>query len=316
MRPVGRALEFCAQYGRWGLALGLVAGLLLPGVAAAMRPWLPQMVAGLLVITAMRVGFRAAVGTVGLLPWTICEVLALQLALPILAFGLLWVVGLSHTIVALALVLMMSAPSISGSSNFAAILGHDPTPAMQVLVTGTLIFPLTSLPLIWALSSQVAGFDIGIGASLRMIAVILGAVGLGFAIRAAVLRGPTPSQMRQLDGLGVIALSVVVIGLMTGIRPLLDQSIWQVLGWLALACAANFSLQLGFYAISGRIIPTQRRVPLSLVAGNRNVALFLLAFPDPIATALLPFIGCYQIPMYLTPLVMGRLYRNKQTLSG
>ena len=54
------ALEWVARHGRWGLVLGLIAGLTLPTLAAAMRPWLPQMVAGLLFLTALR--DRAATG--------------------------------------------------------------------------------------------------------------------------------------------------------------------------------------------------------------------------------------------------------------
>ena len=49
---------------------------------------------------------------------------------------------------------------------------------------------------------------------------------------------------------------------------------------------------------------------LAIVAGNRNLALFLGAVPPETLEALLLFVGCYQVPMYLTPLVMARLYRR------
>lgn len=47
-----------------------------------------------------------------------------------------------------------------------------------------------------------------------------------------------------------------------------------------------------------------------IVAGNRNIALFLGVLPGAVVDDLLLFIGCYQIPMYLTPLVMGPVYRR------
>jgi hypothetical protein len=50
-------------------------------------------------------------------------------------------------------------------------------------------------------------------------------------------------------------------------------------------------------------------VPYAIIAGNRNVALFLAALPAAQTEPLLLFIGCYQIPMYLTPLLFGRLYK-------
>ena len=76
-------LAFCARHGRWGLVVGLVAGLALPDLAQAMRPWLPHMVAGLLFITAFRVGYRGSVGQLSAAPRVLAEVLALQLLLPL-----------------------------------------------------------------------------------------------------------------------------------------------------------------------------------------------------------------------------------------
>jgi hypothetical protein len=47
---------------------------------------------------------------------------------------------------------------------------------------------------------------------------------------------------------------------------------------------------------------------MAIVAGNRNLALFLAAVPPEMAEDLLLFLGCFQIPMYLTPLTLARLY--------
>ncbi len=49
-------------------------------------------------------------------------------------------------------------------------------------------------------------------------------------------------------------------------------------------------------------------VPVSVVAGNRNIALFLVALPAAVTDPVLVFIGCYQVPMYLTPVLLGRFY--------
>ena len=47
-----------------------------------------------------------------------------------------------------------------------------------------------------------------------------------------------------------------------------------------------------------------------MIAGNRNIALYLVALPAATTDPLLIFIGCYQIPMYLTPIVMHRFYKT------
>lgn len=306
---LGRVLEFCARHGRWGLVVGLALGLLLPDVATAMRPWLPEMVAILLFITAFRVGYRASVGQLTTLPRVAAEALVLQLGLPLLAFALVWVLGLSGLTAALAVVLMLAAPAISGSPNFAVLVGHDPSPAMQVLVVGTALFPLTCIPILLLLGPAFGDPGAVLSTGLRLIAVILGAAALGFGLRSVLLPAPNLTQIRQLDGLGVLALVIIVIGLMAGIRPVLDQSVWTLTGWVALVFAANFGLQVLALLVSRKTSPEPRRVALSIIAGNRNIALFLLALPEQVADQLLAFIGCYQLPMYLTPLLLNRLYR-------
>ena len=54
-------------------------------------------------------------------------------------------------------------------------------------------------------------------AALRLLAVILGATGLGFALRHVLLPHPTPRQTEALDGASVLAFSVIVVGLMAAL---------------------------------------------------------------------------------------------------
>ena len=50
--------------------------------------------------------------------------------------------------------------------------------------------------------------------------------------------------------------------------------------------------------------------PLAIGAGNRNIALFLVALPPEVLAPLMIFIGCWQLPMYLTPVLLPRLYER------
>jgi hypothetical protein len=78
---------------------------------------------------------------------------------------------------------------------------------------------------------------------------------------------------------------------------------------LAVAFAGNFGLQIAMAIVLRRLAPGGSVAPLAIVAGNRNIALFLTALPAAVTDPLLLFIGCYQIPMYLTPILLGRLYK-------
>jgi len=66
---------------------------------------------------------------------------------------------------------------------------------------------------------------------------------------------------------------------------------------------------LAFVCLRHNVRP-EETVPYSIVAGNRNIALFLVAMSPDQAEPLLIFLGCYQVPMYLTPILMARLYRK------
>ena len=74
------------------------------------------------------------------------------------------------------------------------------------------------------------------------------------------------------------------------------------------AFGANYGLQvstrLGLLAWGKRAIAT----PMAIVAGNRNLALFLVALPAAVTDPILLFIGCYQVPMYLTPILLAKFH--------
>ena len=144
-------LGHVARHGRLGLVIGLLGGLLLPQVAVALRPWLPEMIGVLLFLTALRIGWGHAFGSLGALGHSLRILLGYQVALPVLAFGLFWVFGMTASPIALVVVLALAAPPITGSPNFAILLGHDPAPALRLLVLGTALFPLTVLPIFWLL---------------------------------------------------------------------------------------------------------------------------------------------------------------------
>jgi hypothetical protein len=275
-----------------------------------MRPWLPGMVACLLFLSAMRVGYQAAVG--GPTSWVqpLAEVGALQFGLPALVCIALLLLGVGSTTVALAVALMLAAPSVTGGPSFLAIMGRDPAPAMQLLVVGTALFPLSALLVLTLLLEHTVIPDFSVMDAAKMAILLFALVAAGFLARVLLLPDPRQDQLQQLDGLNVLALAIIVVGLMAGLEALIRSDQLELLGWLGLVCALNFGLQLVTSHAVRPILRPDRRAAVSVVAGNRNVALFLLLLPVETVDLLLPFLACYQIPMYLTPVVMARLYKE------
>lgn len=302
-------LRLIARRGRIVLVLGLLAGLASPAAATALRPWIGEMVALLLALTAFRVGPRAALSGLAGIRRGLTAVAGLQVAAPLAAFAGLSAAGLMETPFALATVLMLSAPPVTGSPNFAIMVGADPAPAVRILTLGSALFPITVLPILWLLP-QLGGFDAALGASLTLIVVILGAVGAGFLARALFRRDLSAAATESLDGASALVLAVVVVGLMAAIGPLARSDPLTLLGWMAAVLALNLGLQIAAFAVLRRAGAADA-APIAIIAGNRNIALFLIALAGPVTDPLLIFIGCYQAPMYLTPLLLKRLYGGR-----
>ena len=301
-------LKLCARYGRWCLVLGLIAGLTLPDLALAMRPTLPPLIALLLLLAAYRIGPRTALGNLASLSRTLKLVFLFQLAAPLVALAVLWPTGLLQSPVGLAVVLLLAAPPVTGSPNLTILMGHEPAAAMRQLLLGTALFPLTVVPILMLLP-EIGDAGSVIVSALRLFAVIAGAVCVAFALRMWRSRDLSADTRDAIDGASAIVLGIVVIGLMSAVGPALESDPAQLLFWLTVVLALNLGLQY-LTNLALRILQQETgRVAISVVAGNRNIALFLVALPAATIDPLLLFIGCYQVPMYLTPMIMRRLLR-------
>lgn len=148
-----------------------------------------------------------------------------------------------------------------------------------------------------------------LAAVLRLMVVIGLAGGLGFVLRARVPALGTVRARAAIDGLNALGMAVLVVGLTAALGPALragDPALWAM---LALATVLNFASQAGVFALACARGVGPRAPAVAIAAGNRNLALFLAALPPEAASALALFIGAYQVPMFLTPLVLAPLYR-------
>ena len=301
-------LRAAARHGRALLVAGLVAGIALPDVAAIMKPWLPEMVAMLLFVAALRIGPREALGSLYDLPKTAGYIAFNQLIFPLFAAMALIAMGTVATLPATALMLMLAASPISGSPNLTIMTGNDPAPALRALVIGTALLPLTVIPVFWLVPAFGSALEV-IAAAGRLLALVLAAGAAAFMIRGFVLRNPSTETVQALDGMSALAMAIIVVGLMSAVGPAMLATPALFAAWLAFAFAINIGMQLVVWWLAGWT--GSARTAFAIAGGNRNIALFLAALPAAITDPLLLFIGCYQIPMYLTPLVMARLYRSR-----
>lgn len=307
MNALMATLAAAARYGRLLLVAGLVAGITLPGLAVAMRDWLQELVALLMFVAALRIRPRQAFSALADLGSAGALTLIYQLALPLAAIGAFHAAGIAGTPMATALILMAAASPISGSPNLTILSGGNPAPALRLLVVATALLPLTVIP-VFLLAPSLGSPAVVLAAAVRLLALIVTATGGAFLLRHHFLPDPSPRTAAAIDGLSAIAMAIVVIGLMSEAGPTLLQRPGSFAVWLAIAFAANFGLQVLARLLLARTALKGDMTAYSIIAGNRNIALFLVALPREITDPILLFIGCYQIPMYLTPLLMARFH--------
>ena len=299
-------LEFMARNGRMMLIAGLVAGIALPGLAVILRPWIAPMIVALLFLAVLRLGPEGLVAGFKGIHRAIGLALFFQLALPLIAAGIFAVAGVLTHPLAMGVVLVLAAAPITGSPNITAMTGGDPAPSLRQLVLGTAILPLTVVPIFLVMPAFGDAGDVASAAAWLLLLIAI-AGGVAIALRlSGIVRG-TPRAILAMDGTAALLLGLVVIGMMSAIGPAMSGNPLGLAATLLVVFSLNMGLQLAASTIAARSSPAAAPA-IGIAAGNRNVALFLSVLPAQTADMLLLFIGCFQIPMYLTPIVLNRWY--------
>ena len=290
------------------LVASLGVGLASSTLAELIKPHISVLIAALLFVACLRVGPKQVLGAVHDMKASLLFVLVLQVMLPIAVVLAAWATGIGGPLV-FALVLLMAAPSLSGSPHLVVLMGFEPSPALRQLVVGTALLPLTIIPVLLLVPEFGNFIDIAI-ASLKLMVIIVIAASIAFFIRLTILKNPDKETIEQIDGVSTILLAVTVVGLMAAIGEELGDNPTNVLLTLGVVLLANFGLQITAALLLARSKMQKLTVPIGIIAGNRNIAIFLTALPVATTDPLLLFIACYQIPMYLTPIVMRPFYQK------
>ena len=301
-------LHAVARHASGLLVLGLLIGILVPDLARAMVPMIFPMVVFLLFLSTLRVDVVQAFAAWGKMPGYLGVTLVMQIGLPLLAIAVLGITGGLSSILGIGVVLVLAAAPLSGSPGLTLMVGGNPAPALRQLIIGTVLLPVTVLPVFWLM--PVFGSPLVVGqAAVKLLGVIAVAGGFGLLLRQRVDFFRTDKGERAVEGMITAIMALVVIGLMSAVGPALvagDSELWAT---LAVVCGLNFGTQSLAFWIMARIGQREAAPALAIIAGNRNLALFLGVVPASTASDLLFFIGCYQVPMYLTPLIMAPVMR-------
>ena len=310
-------LSFCARNGRHGLIVGLIVGILAPEASAYVRPVVLPIVLCLLFLAVLRIGPAGVLST-----WrpaglgrAMGAMLTLQLVLPVLAATGLVAAGVQHSLAGLGLVMLLAAAPLTGTPHLTLMAGGNPVPALRQLILGTALLPITIVPVFWLIPAFGSPVDI-LHASGFLLAAIAITGGLALALHLTGIVRPTARAHMRMEGLAAIGLGVVVIGFLADVGQTLRDDPLHLAVVLGAVMATVFALQITTFLLASRLPGADDAAALALSSGSRNLALFFGVLPATLVDELWLLIGCYQIPMYIAPLVLRRLILRRQRMSG
>jgi len=302
-----RLLDLLGVYARWALPAGVFAGIVLPDLAALLRPALTPVVISTLTLALLRLDWTrmgAALRRPGL---PLLFALWQLLLSPALVWAASALLGLPPTL-HLLLVLQAAAPPIGSAPVFALILGLDGALAAVITVLTTLLLPLTLTPLVGLLADSGLSVDLGAFA-LRVTLVVVAP----FVVAAMLRRLFGRERLRRNDalvgGLNVLLLVVFAIAVMDGVTARLLDEPATIVGLLGVSCVAALLLHAAGYA-AFRWTGARGAFNAAVLSGNRNMGLMLAITAGTAGEAFSLYVGLAQIPMYFAPLLLTPFVRR------
>jgi bile acid:Na+ symporter, BASS family len=294
------------------LALCLFVGILFPSLAAAARPFLLPAVTILLASAILRMDWTRLAEPLREPVKLAILVALLMVGVPLAAVPL--AAWLLPAPLALSIGIFATAPMLVSVTAYARMLGLDSRWALVLLVGTSLVVPFTLPPLATSLLHLDVGIDAG-ALLLRLAALVGGAFAAAWIVRK--LAGPVRLQRwdNAIGGIGVLLLVVFAFGAVDGFADAVLTEPGKVALYMAAAFAANFGLQALAAAL---MIPFEKPLGLTrsetltacLGAGNRNFALVVGAIGVASDSDLFLYFTCMQFPIYMTPLLLGPIYRR------
>lgn len=302
-----QGLAWLGRNGSRVIALGVFIGLLLPPLAALLRPLLIPAIIGPFLIALLRLDWHQLGQHARGPAFAGASLVWLLLALPVAVHLAITPLSLSpalHT----GMVLMAAAAPLMASANLALMLGLDAALAVFVTVLSTALMPFTLPPI--ALHLLDVSIDIRVGELMARLGLLVGGC---FVLAWALRRFLPPSfairHADALDGLAVIGLLVFAIAIMDGVALMLFRQPAFVLGCALAAYLLNLGLQaLGALAFAWRGL--RPALTMGLCSGNANLGILLAAMADRAAFELVVFVAMAQFPIYTLPVLQRRLYQR------
>ena len=300
------ALAWSARRGAPLLAAGIFGGVLVPPLAAALKPVVTPSVVLLMLLVLLRVDLVRTLALVRRPGRALSIVAALILACPVLCWLVLRVLPVDASIAA-AIVIVATGPSATSSPAFARLVGLDADLSLVATLVMVALVPFTA-PLI---ALELLGIDLSLSTGAFMLRLLL-VVGLPALLAVGLRRAAGPGRLHAwgaaMDGAVVWLCVLYGFAVMDGLAARMAQDP----AWVVQAVLAAFVASYGLNALTTLAFArwgVREAASAGLMAGNRNVALFLAVLPASTDPRITLFFGLYQFPLFLSPFLLRPAYR-------
>lgn len=298
-------VSFLSRHAALVLALGIFTGLILPGAASVLRPWLPLAVAGLLVLSIMQIGYGEFREQLSRPAVPVAVVVFMLCALPVLIWALLTVSGVPETL-RTPIVLMAAAPPIMSAPAMALLLRLSVPLMLAIVAAATVAAPFVLGAVAEAFAASGMRID-PVNLALRLAAFIIGCFLAALVLRRLLGTSRIEKQKPVLDVISLIFFLTFAVAVMDGVSARLEQQTLYVISVLAISFLANLLLQIvggaAFYSTG-----MQNALTIAYACGNRNLGLLLAVLPQTAAPDTLLFFAVAQVPIYTLPAVLLPMY--------
>lgn len=302
-------LSWSARQGSMLLAIGIFGGLLFPALAHGLAWFITTNVVALVTLVLLRVDIPQALFHLRKPVQLVLIVVFEMLISPFIAAGAVAVIPLDPGTAAGVVIFATGAAATSGAA-FARLVGLDPELTLLATLASIFIVPLTGPPMAHLLT----GVDLHLSVGGFMIRLAL-VVGLPLIVSLVLRRVIGPRRLAPMGAAldGAVVWLVVLYGfaVMDGMQArLLADPIWVLQATLA-AFAADFGLNI-LTTLAFLWLGWRSAASAGLMAGNRNMALYLAVLPTGADPRIGLFFALVQIPLFLSPFILGPIYRLRR----
>ena len=303
-------IRFLGRHARLALPLGVLAGILLPGLARQFQPLLAVSVVGTMLAAVLRIDNAGLLQLLKRPQLPVLMCIWLLLVSPAIA----WLICLAFQLpaeVTLLLVLQAAASPIGSAAAFAMFLGLDGSLCLVSTALATLSLPV-SLTAVVAVLLPHYGLQVDAWAFfIRTLVYVVLPFGLAGLITVLLGKQRLKENDDLLAGINVLLLVVFALAVMDGVTELLLNETLLTLGILGLAALAVM-LWHSMGHLVFRIKGVQTAYSAALLSGNRNMGLMLVVTAGTAGPRFALYVALVQIPMYCAPLFLGPWLRRSQ----